>query len=49
MPNLAKIIISNIPLQSKIVEGVKACRKSQLPNEWKIVFVTLSALIDLDR
>ena len=48
MPNLANIIIANVSLQSKIVEGVRACRKSQLLNEWTIVFVTLSAFINLD-
>lgn len=48
IPNLANNIISNVSLQSKIVEGVRACRKSQLLNEWKIVFVTHSAVINLD-
>jgi len=48
MLNLANIVISNVSLQSKIVEGVRACRKSQLLNEWKIVFVTLSAFINID-
>lgn len=48
MPNLANIIIANVSLQSKIVEGVRACRQSQLLNERTIVFVTLSAFINLD-
>ena len=42
MPNLTKNIISIVSLESKIVEGVRTSRKSQLLNEWKIVFVTLS-------
>jgi len=48
MPNLANIIIANISLQSKIVEGGRARQKSQLLNDWRIVFVTLSAFINLD-
>ena len=48
MPNLANIIIANISLQSKIVEGDRARQKSQLLNDWRIVFVTLSAFINLD-
>ena len=47
MPNLANIIIANISLQSKIVEGGRAGQKSQLLNDWRIVFVTLSAFINL--